>query len=136
VGTTIVLGTTDVVIEDPDNFSIEPWELDLLFKECMKMVPGIEDMGMQRPWASVRPLYEPPSEHEDEEETRETGMEVSRAFYVLDHEELDGVAGFITITGGKLTTCRMMAEQTVDVVAEKMGVDEPCRTAEEPLPEP
>ena len=135
VGTTIVLGTTDVVIEDPDNFSIEPWELDLLFVECMKMVPEIEDMGMQRPWASVRPLYEPPSE-EGEETDRETGMEVSRAFYVLDHEELDGVAGFITITGGKLTTSRMMAEQTVDVVAEKMDVDEPCRTAEEPLPEP
>lgn len=134
VGTTIVLGTTDVVIEDPDNFSIETWELDLLFTKCMEMVPEIEDMGMQRPWASVRPLYEPPSQGEEEE--KESGLEVSRAFYVLDHDELDGVAGFITITGGKLTTGRMMAEQTVDVVCEKMGCDEPCRTAEEPLPEP
>lgn len=133
VGTTIVLGTTDVVIEDPDNFAIEPWELDLLFEEGMKMVPGIADMGMQRPWASVRPLYEPPSKHEEGEEEEKSGLEVSRAFYVLDHEDLDGVAGFITITGGKLTTGRMMAEQTVDVVAEKMGVDEPCRTHEVPL---
>jgi glycerol-3-phosphate dehydrogenase len=134
VGTTVVLGTTDVVIQDPDHFAIEPWELDLLFVKCMEMVPGIEDMGMQRPWASIRPLYEPPSEGEEEE--KESGMEVSRAFYVLDHEELDGVAGFITITGGKLTTCRMMAEQTVDVVCEKMGIDERCRTAEEAMPEP
>lgn len=97
------------------------------------MVPGIADMGMQRPWASVRPLYEPPSKHEEGEEEEKSGLEVSRAFYVLDHEDLDGVAGFITITGGKLTTGRMMAEQTVDVVAEKMGVDEPCRTHEVPL---
>lgn len=135
VGTTIVLGTTDVVIEDPDSFTIESWELDLLFEEGMKMVPGIADMGMQRPWASIRPLYEPPAEHEEAgEKEAESGMEVSRAFYVLDHEELDGVAGLITITGGKLTTGRMMAKETVDVVAEKMGVDEPCRTAEVPLP--
>ncbi|MEA3376757.1 MAG: FAD-dependent oxidoreductase [Chloroflexota bacterium] len=133
VGTAIVLGTTDVVIEDPDHFTIEPWELDLLFTECMKMVPAIEDMGFERPFASVRPLYEPPSEHDDD---KETGREVSRAFYVLDHEELDGVAGFITITGGKLTTGRMMAEKTVDVVCEKLGVDEPCRTHEEPVPLP
>jgi glycerol-3-phosphate dehydrogenase len=134
VGTTIVLGTTSVDIEDPDNFTIEPWEIDLVLVECMEMVPMIEDMGMQRPWASVRPLYEPPSEHEEEEEA--TGIEVSRAFYVLDHEELDGVGGFVTITGGKLTTGRMMAERTVDLVCKKMGVDEPCRTHEEPVPLP
>jgi glycerol-3-phosphate dehydrogenase len=53
---------------------------------------------------------------------------------VLDHEELDGVGGFITITGGKVTTFRLMAQDTVDLLAEKMGIDEPCRTAEEPLP--
>jgi glycerol-3-phosphate dehydrogenase len=139
VGTTIVLGTTSVDIEDPDNFSIEPWEIDLVLIEGMEMVPMIETMGMQRPWASVRPLYEPPSEDEDEEEEEEeetTGIEVSRAFYVLDHEELDSVGGFVTITGGKLTTGRMMAEKTVDLVCEKMGVDEPCRTHEEPVPLP
>jgi glycerol-3-phosphate dehydrogenase len=134
VGTTIVLGTTSVDIEDPDNFGIEPWEIDLVLTECLEMVPMIENMGMQRPWASVRPLYEPPSEHDEEEGT--TGIEVSRAFYVLDHEELDGVAGYVTITGGKLTTGRMMAEKTVDLVCKKMGVDAPCRTAEEPLPLP
>jgi glycerol-3-phosphate dehydrogenase len=27
-----------------------------------------------------------------------------------------------------------MAEDTVDLVAEKMGIDEPCRTHEVPLP--
>jgi len=55
---------------------------------------------------------------------------------VLDHEELDGVGGFITITGGKVTTFRLMAEDTVNLLMEKMGSNEPCRTAEEPLPIP
>jgi glycerol-3-phosphate dehydrogenase len=132
VGTTIVLGTTSTDIEDPDNFVIEEWEIDKMLDECIQMVPMIEDMHMQRNFASVRPLYQPPTE--DKEEEKVTGIEVSRAFYVLDHEELNGVGGFVTITGGKLTTGRMMAERTVDLVCAKMGIDTPCRTHLEPLP--
>jgi glycerol-3-phosphate dehydrogenase len=132
VGTTIVLGTTSVDIEDPDNFVIEEWEVDKMLDECIQMVPMIEDMRVQRSFASIRPLYQPPTEGEEEEDT--TGIEVSRAFYVLDHEALDGVGGLITITGGKLTTSRMMAEKTVDLLCAKMGVDVPCRTHLEPLP--
>lgn len=130
VGTTIILGTTSVTVYDPDNFSIEEWEVYKMLEECMAMVPTIEDMGIQRCFAGVRPLYEPPEELGELEE----GREVSRAHFVLDHEELDGVGGFITITGGKVTTFRLMAQDTVDLVCEKMGVDEPCRTHLEPLP--
>ena len=132
VGTTIVLGTTSVDIKDPDNFVIEEWEIDKMLDECIKMVPMIEDMRMQRNFASIRPLYHPSTEGEEEEGT--TGIDVSRAFYVLDHEALDSVGGFITITGGKLTTSRLMAEKTVDLVCVKMGIDMPCRTHLEPLP--
>ena len=132
VGTTIVLGTTSVDIEDPDNFVIEEWEVDKMLDECIQMVPMIEDMRIQRNFASIRPLYQPSTEGEEEEDS--TGIEVSRAFYVLDHEELDGVGGLITITGGKLTTSRMMAEKTVDLLCAKTGVDAPCRTHLEPLP--
>lgn len=130
VGTTIVLGTTSVTIDDPDHYGIEEWEIDKMLDEGIEMVPMIEDMRIQRCYAGVRPLYEPPVDEEEVEE----GREVSRAFFVLDHEALDGVKGFITVTGGKLTTCRMMAEKTVDMVCKKMRVDEPCRTHLEPLP--
>lgn len=132
VGTAIVLGTTSVDIEDPDNFVIEEWEIDKMLDECIQMVPMIEDMRMQRNFASIRPLYQPPAEEEEKEGA--TGIDVSRAFYVLDHEALDDIGGFITITGGKLTTSRLMAERTVDLVCAKMGVDVPCRTHLEPLP--
>ncbi len=129
VGTTIVLGTTSVTIEDPDHFAIEEWEVDKMLDEGITMVPKIEDMHLQRCFAGVRPLYEPPTE-----EGVADGREVSRAFYVLDHEQLDGVGGLVTITGGKVTTCRLMAEKTVDLVCAKMGIDAPCRTHLEPLP--
>jgi len=131
VGTAIVLGTTSVNIDDPDNFIVEEWEVYKVLDECINMVPVIEDMGIQRYYASVRPLYEPPAEGGEEPEE---GREVSRAFYILDHEELDGVSGFITITGGKLTTCRLMAEKTVDLVCAKLGIEAACRTHLEPLP--
>lgn len=132
VGTTIVLGTTSVTVEDPDNFAYQESEVYKVLEEGMEMVPMIEDMAIQRCYAGVRPLYEPPEELDHVEE----GREVSRAHFVLDHEELDGVGGFVTITGGKVTTFRLMAEDTVDLVAKKMGVTEPCRTHQVPLPQP
>src|SRR6476619_876035 len=42
-------------------------------------------------------------------------------------------SGLLTITGGKLTTWRRMAKQTVDRLAEREGRDLPCRTADIPL---
>jgi glycerol-3-phosphate dehydrogenase len=130
VGTTIVLGTTSKEIDDPDDYCIEQWEVDTVLIEGIEMVPQVAEMGIQRTYAGVRPLYEPPEDLTGGEK----GRDVSRAHFVLDHEELDGIGGFVTITGGKVTTSRLMAEDTVDLVAKKMGVDEPCRTAEVPLP--
>ena len=42
-------------------------------------------------------------------------------------------SGMLTITGGKLTTWRRMAKQTVDRLVERDGRDAPCRTADIPL---
>jgi glycerol-3-phosphate dehydrogenase len=54
---------------------------------------------------------------------------LSRTFKCFDHAD-EGVEGFVTITGGKATTLRGMAETTADVVVEKLGLDAPCRTRE------
>ncbi len=130
VGTTVVLGTTSVTVEDPDNFCVEEWEIYKMLEEGIEMAPVIENMSIQRCYAGVRPLYEPPEELSGMEE----GREVSRAHFVLDHEVLDGVGGFVTITGGKVCTFRLMAEETVDLVCQKLGVEEACRTHLEALP--
>jgi glycerol-3-phosphate dehydrogenase len=42
-------------------------------------------------------------------------------------------SGMLTITGGKLTTWRRMAKQTVDRLVERDGREAPCRTADIPL---
>jgi glycerol-3-phosphate dehydrogenase len=43
------------------------------------------------------------------------------------------VDGLVTITGGKATTLRAMAEKTADVVCAKLNITTPCVTKETPL---
>ena len=125
--TVSVMGTTDVKVSDPDHFGIEPWEVHLCLEEGDKMVPGFKDMRMLRAWAGVRPLVE--------EKAVSDTRDVTRAFVLLDHESRDGIAGIATITSGKWTTYRQMAEETVDLVAEKLGTRRECRTHLEMLPD-
>lgn len=126
--TVSVIGTTDIKVKDPDHFPIEPWEVQLLLEEGNKIIPGFKSMRMLRSWAGVRPLYQ---------ETQVSGnRDVTRAFALLDHKTRDGVSGLITITSGKWTTYRKMAEVTVDLVCKQLGVSRPCRTHIEPLPTP
>jgi glycerol-3-phosphate dehydrogenase len=50
------------------------------------------------------------------------------------HAVLEGANGVITVVGGKLTTYRQMAEDTVDVIAKRPGVEaKPCVTKRLPL---
>jgi glycerol-3-phosphate dehydrogenase len=54
---------------------------------------------------------------------------VGRAeFRTYDHRETDGVEGFVTITGGKGTTLRGMAELSADVICRKLGIAAECHT--------
>ncbi len=126
IHTVAVIGTTDVKVSDPEHFAIEPWEVELMLDEGEKLVPGVKEMRILRAWAGVRPLYQ---------ETKAVDTrDITRAYTLLDHETRDGVSGIITMTGGKWTTYRQMAQVTVDHVCEKFGVQRECRTHLEPLP--
>lgn len=51
-----------------------------------------------------------------------------------EHAVLTADNGLVTITGGKLTEYRLMAEQAVDLVVERTGIAAaPCRTVDLPL---
>jgi glycerol-3-phosphate dehydrogenase len=53
---------------------------------------------------------------------------------VLDHAQVDRVAGLITAIGVKYTTARRLAEQAVDMVCQKLGKQAPsCSTRTTPL---
>lgn len=79
-----------------------------------------------RAYAGVRPLVASDNDP--------SGRNVSRGIVLLDHAERDGMDGFITITGGKLMTYRLMAQWASDAVCRKLGNTAPCVTAEQALP--
>ncbi len=127
VGTVAVIGTTSVTVPDPNDTSIEPWEVRLMLEEGEKLVPGFSQARALRAWAGVRPLYE--------EGTATEGREAKRTFAVLDHGQRDGVAGLFTVVGGKFTTYRLMAERAADMVCGQLGVTKPCVTRGYVLPD-
>jgi len=131
-----ILGTTDVEVDDPEDYAREGWELDLLFEELSPVVPALADARSLRAYWGVRPLYEPSDgKAPSDGSARETDTgELTRDFVLLDHEDRDGLWGMSTVVGGKLTTHRLMAERVADHVCGKFGVDRPCRTDEIPLP--
>jgi glycerol-3-phosphate dehydrogenase len=49
------------------------------------------------------------------------------------HASVESPRGLVSIIGGKLTTYRQMAEETVDLLARRDGGGRPCRTATLPL---
>jgi glycerol-3-phosphate dehydrogenase len=127
IRTVCVIGTTDMRVVDPDELEVTQPEVDQMLDEGEKLVPGFREARALRVWIGARPLFSP----EEVEDTRE----VSRSHALLDHSTRDGIEGFVTITGGKTTTFRLMAEAAVDAVCAQLGVERPCRTHEEPLPD-
>jgi glycerol-3-phosphate dehydrogenase len=130
-----ILGTTSEQVPSADDIAVPPADVDRMIDMCAQMVPAIASGRVLRAFAGSRPLYKPeaPAGGAGQEQGGDT-REVSRTFTVLDHASRDGLDNMFSIVGGKLTTCRQMAEAVVDRLAERMGVTEPCRTATEVLP--
>jgi glycerol-3-phosphate dehydrogenase len=126
--TTAILGTTDVEVDDPEDYPEERWEVDLMIDELAELVPLLREARTIRSYWGVRPLYEPPGT-ETEDPT-----DVTREYFLLDHRERDALRGLTSVVGGKFTTYRLMAKEVTDHVCGRLGVDRDCRTAERPLP--
>jgi len=129
VHTVAILGTTDVRVADPDVYEVSREEVAALIAEGEKLFPGLGKMRLLRTYAGVRPLYQPPADVQAAD-----NRAVSRAHTIVDHADRDGVDNYVSIVGGKLTTFRLMAEDTVNAVCAKLGVTEPCTTADAILP--
>jgi glycerol-3-phosphate dehydrogenase len=124
-----IIGTTDIEIHDPDDFGVTAAEIEQMLAAGEEILPGFRTSPMLRAWAGVRPLFPAESGPVDNDP-----RSVSRTHALLDHATRDSIDGFITITGGKWTTHRLMAEQTVDLIGAKRGETRPCRTHLEVLP--
>lgn len=125
--TVTVIGTTSTKIpfEECDNMQVTREEVELLLREGCALCPSLATTRILRAYAGVRPLVA--------SDTDPTGRSISRGIVCLDHETRDGIKGFISITGGKLMTYRLMAEMATDAVCRKLNVSKACETAVKPM---
>lgn len=125
-GTVSLLGTSSVTIDDPDKARPTVAEVDQILAEGAAMIPLLAEARYIRAFCGVRPLIMASGAAGD-------GRKASRGFSLIDHQD-QGLSNFVTIAGGKLTTFRLMAEKTVDLLAGRLGNTEPCTTNIAPLP--
>ncbi len=125
--TVCVIGTTStkVPFEQCDNMYVTRDEVELLLREGCALAPSLATTRILRAYAGVRPLV---ASDDDP-----TGRSISRGIVCLDHETRDGLKGFITITGGKLMTYRLMSEIATDAVCKKLNINKTCQTATTPI---
>jgi glycerol-3-phosphate dehydrogenase len=125
-GSVSILGTTSLPLGHPDECRPTVAEVDIMIQDAMAVLPLLAAVRYIRAFAGVRPLLGGNGE--------EQGRDITRGVALLDHSA-EGVENFVTISGGKLTTFRLMAENTADLVCRKLGNCQPCRTREDLLPQ-
>lgn len=125
-----LIGTTDTRYNDDlDRVFPTEDEIDYLISETNRVLPsaGLTRDDVLYAYAGVRPL---PYKEEG------SPGSITRSHIIYDHARHEPqLGGLISIIGGKITTYRSLAEETVDLVFEKLNRPAPpCRTGRIPLP--
>ncbi len=122
-GERTILGTTDTDYHGPlDQVTADAEDIAYVLAITNQHFPAarLTEADVVGTWAGLRPLIADP---------KGRPSDISRS-----HEIKSPEPDWWDVAGGKLTTCRLMAEQTVDRVIASARLDaRPCRTAQEPL---
>ena len=123
-GERVILGTTDTDYDGPlDNPPCNDEDIDYILYSVIDAFPTaqLERTDVLSTWAGLRPLVADPHGNPSD---------ISRR-----HQVTMSHPGWWDVTGGKLTTYRLMAEETVSAIAKRLGMRgaERCRTAHVPL---
>ena len=122
----VVVGTTDTPLDTP---SLEPRALEEEIEFILSTAKKYLTREPQRKdilsiFAGLRPLAAP-----EDDSAGSSTKEISRS-----HHLRVSLSGLVTITGGKWTTYRRMAQDTVDKAALVGGLDNvKCRTEDMPI---
>jgi glycerol-3-phosphate dehydrogenase len=108
-----LVGTTDTDYQgDPVDAAATEDDVRYLQEEASRAFPNAPFSKILFTYAGVRALV------------REEGVsegEVSRKHALFDHERRDGVAGVLSVVGGKITAYRDIAEEVTDFASRKLG---------------
>lgn len=109
----VIVGTTDTDFKDrPENVSSTQEDVDYILKVANEYFPkaNLQESDIIASYSGVRPLVDDGSDTEGK---------TSR-----EHSIFSDKRGITFVTGGKYTTYRHMAEQTVNEVLEQMPLEE------------
>lgn len=133
-----LIGTTDTRFEgDLDDVVATDDEVAYLIDETNRLIPGaaLTTEQVLYTYAGVRPLPAPGVGAKDRDEGSITRSHVVHDHAGRDVPEGEKVEGLLSIVGGKITTYRRLAEETVDAAVKKLGRKaDKCRTHQLPLP--
>ena len=119
-GERVILGTTDTDYEGPlDRPMCDAADMQYVLDVTNETFPaaGLKPADVLSTWAGLRPLVA---------DANGNPSDISRR-----HEVRMTSPGWWDITGGKLTTYRLMAEEAVSAIANYVGAGrKPCRTAQ------
>jgi glycerol-3-phosphate dehydrogenase len=108
-----IVGTTDTDYDgDPADAAATEDDVRYLQQEARRAFPNAPFDQIYFTWAGVRALV------------REEGVsegQVSRKHAIFDHERRDGIAGVLSVLGGKITAYRAIAEEVTDVAERKLA---------------
>jgi glycerol-3-phosphate dehydrogenase len=121
-----LVGTTDIRYNgDLDQVRIGDDEIDYLLRETNSVIPnaGLARKDILYTYSGVRPLA-----YTD----NEVASSITRRHFIRPHSNVNNL---FSIVGGKLTTYRRLAEETVDLICRRLGKSSPaCATAQVLLP--
>ncbi|MDD4859336.1 MAG: glycerol-3-phosphate dehydrogenase [Dehalococcoidales bacterium] len=121
-----LIGTTDTdYTGDPDTVHAGAEDVNYLVNEVRHYFPAIKQESIHYAFAGLRPLVASGSSK---------ASNTSRAHRLIDHSIENGIEGFLSVLGGKITAYRGVAEESVDLIARKLGSNARCTTAETALP--
>jgi glycerol-3-phosphate dehydrogenase len=111
----VYLGTTDSDYQGPlEDPSCTPEDVDYLLDAANNVTTSaLTRADVTGVWAGLRPLLAP--------QGRASHVSERTADLSRRHTVHTSTHGLVTVTGGKLTTYRKMAEDTVDVVVRRLG---------------
>ena len=117
-------GTTDTPYSgDLDHPGVADSDRDYILAAVARYFPEVTGRDVVASWAGLRPLLSQDGTRADARTS-----DLSRRHVVFEDPP-----GLFTITGGKLTTYRAMAEDLVDRVAGGLGASRGCQTRNIPL---
>jgi len=119
-----LVGTTDEPAEISEHPKAQEAEIDYLLKHIGRYFNlQVSRQDIQAVWSGLRPLVRDPAASDTAQLARDHVIEIS-------------ASGLLTIAGGKWTTYRKMAEDTVNEALKQFGLSPPhktCQTEQLPL---